>query len=147
MSTGDQGEPLAAERDDQSDRGHDGAIDGGVCNELPPKPQRFIRTPHGVRPVASLEGRVIQSGLPVDENSSSAAMALHYNPTTNFILPNDELRTCIPAASFPSFADIRGNGHFHACGDAIWGVDRGDHVQQCRIKDRYGKKPTGIKIL
>ena len=51
MSTGDQGEPLAAERDDQSDRGHDGAIDGGVCNELPPKPQWFIRTPHGVRPL------------------------------------------------------------------------------------------------
>ena len=94
-----------------------------------------------------LESRVVQSGLPIDENSSSAAVALHDNPTTNFILPNDELQTCIPAASFPRFADIRGNGHFHACGDAIRGVDRGDHVQQCRIKDRYGKKPTGIKIL
>ena len=94
-----------------------------------------------------LEGSVIQSGLPIGENSSSAALAFHDNPMARFILPNNELQTCIPVVSFPSFADIRGNGHFHACGDAIRSVNRGDHVRQRRIKDRYGKKPTGIKIL
>jgi hypothetical protein len=110
----DQGDSPAAERDDQSNTGRDDAIDGGVCNELAPKPQRFIRTPHGVRPLARLESRVVHSGLPINENSSSAAMALHDNPTTRFILPNDELQTRVPVVSFPSSADIRGNGHFHA---------------------------------
>src|SRR5208283_4175948 len=124
ISVADRDEPLAAESDDQSDRGRDGAIDGGVCNGLAPKPQWFIRTPHLVRPLARLESRVVQSGLPINENSSSAAMALHDNPTARFILPNNELQTCIPVVSFLSFAEIQGNGHFHARGDAIRCVDR-----------------------
>jgi hypothetical protein len=139
MSAADQGEPLAAERDDQSDRGRDGAIDGGVCNELAPKPQRFIRTPHGARPLARLESRVVHSGLPINENSSSAAVALHDDPMARFILPDNELQTCIPVVSFPSFADIRGNGHFHACGDTIRSVDRGEGLPPRGIKARCGK--------
>jgi hypothetical protein len=130
---------VSTERDGQSDRGRDGAIDGGICNELPPKPQRFIRTPHGVRSLARLESRVVQSGLPIDENSASAAMALHDNPTARFILPNNELQTCIPAVSFPSFADIRENGHVHACGDAIRSVDRGEGVPPKGVRARWGK--------
>jgi hypothetical protein len=139
MSAAGQSEPLAAERCGQSERGRDGAIDGGICIELTPKPQRFIRTPHGVRPSPRLESRVVQSGLPIDENSSSAAMALHDNPTARFILPNDELQTCIPVGSVPSFVDIRGNGHFHACGDAIRCVDRGEDLPPMGVRARCGK--------
>jgi hypothetical protein len=68
-------------------------------------------------------------------------LALHCDPATYFILPNDELQTCIPAAGFSRFADIRGNGHFHACGDAIRGVDRSVGVQADGVRDRYGKSP------
>ncbi len=139
MSAADQGDPPAVERDDQSDTGRDDAIDGGVRNELAPKPQRFIRTPHGVRPLARLESRVVHSGLPINENSSSAAMALDDNPTTRFILPNDELQTRVPVVSFPSSADIRGNGHFHACGDAIRNVDRGEDLPPMVVRARWGK--------
>ena len=86
-----------------------------------------------------LESRVVQSGLPIDEHSSSAAMALHDNPTARFILPNDELQTRIPVVSVPSFADIRGNGHFHACGDAIRIVDRGEGLPSKGVRARWGK--------
>jgi len=58
-----------------------------------------------------------------------------------FILPNDELQTCIPVVSFPRFADIRGNGHVHACGDAIRGVDRGEDLPPTGIKAQCGKSP------
>jgi hypothetical protein len=139
ISAADQGEPLAAERDEQSDRGHDGAIDGGVCTELPPKPQWLIRKSHGVGPLARLESRVVHGGLPIDENSSSAAVAFHGNPMARFILADDELQTRIPVASFPRFADIRGNGHFHACGDAIRGVDRGEDLPPRGVRARWGK--------
>jgi hypothetical protein len=66
-------------------------------------------------------------------------MALHDNPTARFILPNDELQICIPVGSVPSFADIRGNGHFHACGDAIRDVDRGEDLPPTGIKAQCGK--------
>jgi hypothetical protein len=93
--------------------------------------------------LARLEGRVVHGGLPINENSSSAAVALHDNPMASFILPNDELQTCIPVVSFPSFADIRGNGHVHACGDAIRSVDRGEDLPPTGIKIRCGKSlPT-----
>ena len=42
---------------------------------------------------------------------------------------------------------IRGNGHFHACGDAIRGVDRSVDVRPDGIRDRYGRKPDGINFL
>ena len=73
--------------------------------ELSPKRQRFSRTPHGVRALARLEGRAVQCGLSVDEDSSSATACLHRDPVARFILPNDELQTRIPAARFPRFAD------------------------------------------
>jgi hypothetical protein len=66
-------------------------------------------------------------------------MALHDNPTARFILPNDELQICIPVVSVPSFADIRGNGHFHACGDAIRCVDRGEDLPPMGVRARRGK--------
>ena len=85
------------------------------------------------------ESRVIQSGLAIDENSSSAAIALHDNPTARFILSNDELQTCIPVMSVPSFADVRGNGHVHACGDTIRIVDSGEGLSSKGIRARWGK--------
>jgi DDE_Tnp_1-associated len=139
MSAADQGEPLGAERGDRSDRGLDGAIDGGVCNELPPKPNRFIRTTHGLRPLARLESRVVQSSLPTDENPSSAAAALQSNPMASFILPNDELQTLSVVLRVTRFADIRGNGHFHACGDAIRSVDRVEDLPPKGVRPRCGK--------
>jgi hypothetical protein len=89
--------------------------------------------------LARLESRVIQSGLAIDENSSSAAIALHDNPTARFILSNDELQTCIPVMSVPSFADVRGNGHVHACGDTIRIVDSGEGLSSKGIRARWGK--------
>jgi hypothetical protein len=56
-----------------------------------------------------------------------------------FILPDEELQTRIPAARFPRFADIRGNGHVHACGDAIRGVDRSEDLPPTGIKAQCGK--------
>jgi hypothetical protein len=56
-----------------------------------------------------------------------------------FILANDELQTCIPVVSFPRFANIRRNGHVHACGDAIRGVDRGEDLPPTGIKAQCGK--------
>jgi hypothetical protein len=44
------------------------------------------------------------------------------------------LQTRIPAARFPRFADIRGNGHFHACGDAIRGANRNEDVRPDGIR-------------
>jgi hypothetical protein len=57
-------------------------------------------------------------------------------------LADDELQTCIPVVSFPSFAEIRGNGHFHACGDAIRSVDRGEGLPPGRVRARWGKSPA-----
>ncbi|MGA8172984.1 MAG: hypothetical protein WB816_19435 [Methylocystis sp.] len=85
--------------------------------------------------------------MPINENSSAAAAALQSNPIAGFILPNDELQTFTLGLRVTRFAEIQGNGHFHAYGDAIRSVDRGADVPQNRIKARYGKMTTGIKIL
>jgi hypothetical protein len=89
---------------------------------------------------------VVQRGLPIDENSFSAALALNCKPATYFILPNDQSQTCIPAAGMSRFADIRGNGHFDAWGDAIrHGPKRGSTAGW--HKRSIGKKADGIKSL
>ena len=106
-----------------------------------------MRALHGIRPPPRLERRVFQGGVSINEDPSSSTGALHRNPVARFILPNDELQALALATRLLRFADIRGNEHFHAYGDAIRGVDRGGDLPPSDIKNPFGIELDAIKFL